>query len=69
MSCVCHKLKIDFLNILLLLQDVCQSLCRLIIMAADNSSKLIVSMSLGNDMQRHLALSMISMVLVSNLLL
>ena len=47
------------------MQDVCQSLCRLVVMAADNSSKLIVNLSLGNEIQRHLALSIIGMVLVS----
>lgn len=55
------------LYVLRLMQDVCQSLCRLIVMAADNSSKLIVAMGVGSDIQRHLALSVISMVLVSNI--
>jgi len=47
------------------LKETCQSLCRLIVIAADNNTKQLVQLSLGDDQQRCLVMSIIEMLLVS----
>jgi len=49
-----------------LLKETCQSLCRLIVVAADNNTKQFIRLSLGDEQQRLLVMSLIEMLLVSN---
>ena len=49
-----------------LLKETCQSLCRLIVVAADNNTKQFIRLSLGDEQQRLLVTSLIEMLLVSN---
>jgi len=46
------------------LQETCQSLCRLIVVAADNNTKLMIRLSLGDEQQQVLVTSLIEMLLV-----
>ena len=48
-----------------LLKDKCQSLTRLIVTAADDSSKLLLSCTLGEEPYRQLSFNLINLVLVS----
>jgi len=50
-------------------QEMCQSLCRLIVIAADNNTKQMVRLSVGDDKQRFLVMSLIEMLLVITALL
>jgi len=48
----------------MLLQETCQSLCRLIVVAADNNTKQFIHLSLGDEHQRLLVMSLVEMLLV-----
>jgi len=48
----------------MLLKETCQSLCRLIVVAADNNTKQMMRLSLGDEQQRFLVMSLIEMLLV-----
>jgi len=48
-----------------MLKDTCQSLCRLIVIAADNNTKQIVRLSLADEQRRLFVMSLIEMLLVS----
>ena len=48
-----------------LFKDKCQSLTRLIVTAADDSSKLLLTCTLGEEPYRQLSFNLINLVLVS----
>jgi len=50
--------------VVVLMQETCQSLCRLIVVVADNNTKQIIRLSLGDEQQRLLVTSLIEMLLV-----
>lgn len=43
--------------------DVCQGLCKLAVIAADQNAKLIVSLTLGDDQQKQIAFGLVNMIL------
>jgi len=61
--------KLDSEFVIMVLKETCQSLCRLIVVAADNNTKQMLRLSLGDEQQRFLVTSLIEMLLVKNPLL
>ena len=63
--CLSKSLCVSEVNCRVSLKETCQSVCRLLVIAADNNTKQLVRLSLGDDRQRCLVMSIIEMLLVS----